>query len=117
MLTTYADAPIIVVAPKSASCASRAHAEGTRRFFSPTFEPIGNKYPGVLRIKAREQRQAEAKNSLEVRSERGYGKMLFSWIPSDDIIDIVVKGCFYRVKLMKQGDQGAYIILEKHPKN
>ena len=54
---------------------------------------------------------------LEIRSGTGGGKLLFAWNPGDDIIDIINKGFLYRIKLVKQGKQGAYYILDKRPKS
>lgn len=53
---------------------------------------------------------------LEVRSDDESGKLLFSWNPDDNTVDIVKKDTLYRVKLVKQRTGGAYRILEKRPK-
>ena len=54
--------------------------------------------------------------SIEVRSEYGSGKFLFEWDPANDTIDIVQKGMFYRVQLLRKESGGTYRIVDKLPK-
>ena len=54
--------------------------------------------------------------SIEVRSEYGSGKFLFEWDPANDTIDIVQKGMFYRVQLLRKESGDTYRIVDKLPK-
>ena len=54
--------------------------------------------------------------SIEIRSEYGSGKFLFEWDPEEDTIDIVQKGMYYRVQLLRKEKGGTYRIVDKLPK-
>ena len=53
---------------------------------------------------------------LDVRSDYTGGKLLFEWDPTENTIGIVQKDMFYRVKLIRNGMNGRYRVLEKRPK-
>ena len=53
---------------------------------------------------------------LKIRSEYENGKFLFEWDPEEDTIDIVQKGTFYRVQLLRKESGGTYRIVNKLPK-
>jgi len=54
--------------------------------------------------------------SMKVRSTDSGGKLLFEWNPDDDTVTLILKGTYYRVKLVKSGKKGTYRILDKRPK-
>jgi hypothetical protein len=49
---------------------------------------------------------------MEVRSEYGSGKFLFEWDPVEDTIDIVQKGMYYRIQLLRKETGGTYRIVD-----
>ena len=50
---------------------------------------------------------------IDVRSEQSGGKLLFRWLPSQNIIKIVYRDMLYTVLLDKSGE---YKIISKTPK-
>lgn len=50
---------------------------------------------------------------MEVRSEYNDGKLLFEWNPAENIVGIVRRGIFYRIKLIGQDEGGGYRVLEE----
>lgn len=44
------------------------------------------------------------------------GKLLFEWNPAMNIISIVRKDMFYRVKLLNTDPKSSYQVIEEHPK-
>lgn len=84
-------------------------------FFSLPVELIGNSCIRWCCLQVLQKGDFSCVN-MKVRSDYTGGKFLFEWNPEDDTVTLLLRGMYYRVKLVKAGKNSTYRILNKRPK-